>query len=36
MKAPCIYLQMEFKMDLQWFRLYAASKNGVSLIGEDV
>ena len=31
-----IQLSAEFKKDLQWFRLYATSSNGVSIIDEDV
>ena len=31
-----IHLSAEFKKDLQWFRLFATSSNGVSLIDEDI
>ena len=31
-----IQLSADVKKDLQWFRLYAASSNGVSIIDEDV
>ena len=31
-----LHLSVEFKKDLQWFRLYVASRNGVCIIDEDV
>ena len=33
MKAPCLFA--EFKKDLQWFRLYPASSNGMSIIEDE-
>ena len=33
--AGTIWLSLEFKKDLQWFRLYAAMCNRVSIIDED-